>query len=87
MDHLLDTDGHGENLILGSACELDGHGNPTTGSATVWVSDLWTEVVPTLQGNRMKLHFRVRVDWPSALKWRATLVHFKAPGGPFDVRA
>lgn len=78
-----DVPDNGEDLVLGSATEIDRHGNPTTGTATVWVSNLWTEIVPTLQGNVRRIHFRVRADWASDINWRATLVHFKHPGGPF----
>jgi hypothetical protein len=80
LNHTHDVDHHGEDTLLGSACELALNGSPMTGTATVWVSNLYTEA---LSNGKLRLHYRVRADWGSDIRYQVTLIYFKAQGGPF----
>jgi hypothetical protein len=79
-----DVENNGENIVLGSATEVNESGNPFTGQATVWVTNIWTEL-SSATGGMLRIHYTVRVDWPSDINWLVTLVRFKHPGGPLRV--
>lgn len=74
-----DVPNDGENLVLGSASETNNIGAGQMGTASVYVTNCYSEII---LGNQLRIHFRVRVEWPSDLYWKATIVRFKS-GGPF----
>ncbi len=76
-----DVDNQADIFVLGSATEINSSGNPITGTATVWVSNLWMEHSTSVPAGKQRIHFRVRADWTADIDWQATLVTFKV-GGP-----
>ena len=61
----------GARAFVGSVVELDSNNNPFQGSATLWISNIWPEIV---NGAFVRVHYRVHVDWGSDLKYQVTMI-------------
>jgi hypothetical protein len=73
-----DVTNNADTYAVASASEVNSSGNPVSGAATVWVSNVWIELSNQVPQGMMRIHFRIHPDWGSDISWKVVFLTFKA---------